>query len=181
MIETHMKWLSKHWFLLLAGCAAGLTGAWLAATRPASQRPASLDILWAAQLSDLRGAPVRMDQMRGKPLIVNFWATWCGPCKEEMPDFQRLAAGDLGKSVQIVGIGIDNPANMRSFGEKLGITYPLLDGGSTALDMLKLLGNPSGGLPYTIVVDRAGSQVAQHLGRISYEELKTLATAAIKQ
>ena len=176
-----MRWLTTHWVLVIAGCAAALIGAWLGMSGMPVRTSGSVDALWAAQLPDLRGVPVKLADLRGKPLIVNFWATWCGPCKEEMPDFQRLAAGDLGKRVQIVGIGIDNSANMRSFGEKLGITYPLLEGGSDALDMLNALGNSSGGLPYTIVLDGAGKQVSAHLGRMSYEELKAQATAAIKR
>lgn len=176
-----MRWLATHRVLVITGCAAALIGAWLGMSGMPVRTSGPVDALWAAQLPDLRGVPVKLADLRGKPLIVNFWATWCGPCKEEMPDFQRLAAGDLGKRVQIIGIGIDNLENMRSFGEKLGITYPLLEGGSDALDMLKALGNSSGGLPYTIVLDGAGKQVSAHLGRMSYEELKAQATAAIKQ
>ena len=176
-----MRWLAKRRNMIAAGSAAALIGAWLGVTRLPVQTSAAIDALWAAQLPDLRGVPVNLGELRGKPLIVNFWATWCGPCKEEMPDFQRLAAGELGKSIQIVGIGIDNSANMRVFSERLGITYPLLEGGSAALDMLKALGNSSGGLPYTIVLDRTGKQVGAHLGRISFEELKSQATAALRQ
>lgn len=175
-----MNWLRKNFPLVLAGLAALAVGAWFGWARIQTETPASLEPLWAAQLTDLRGNQVHMASLRGKPLIVNFWATWCGPCKEEMPDFQRLATGEFADRIKIVGIGIDNAANMRSFAEKIGITYTLLEGGAESLDMLKALGNAVGGLPFTLAIDANGKSVMIRLGRVSYEELRAAAEAALK-
>lgn len=175
-----MIWFRKNLPLLVAGLVALAIGAWFGWARIQAKLPPSLEPLWAAQLTDLRGNPVRMASMRGKPLIVNFWATWCGPCKEEMPDFQRLATGEFGNQIQIVGIGIDNADNMRAFAEKIGITYTLLEGGAGSLDMIKVLGNHVGGLPFTLVIDASGKSVMVSLGRVSYDDLKNAAKTAIK-
>ena len=175
-----MLWLKRNSPLLLAGLAALAIGTWLGWMRLQANPSASLEPLWAAELIDLRGNKVSMASLRGKPLVVNFWATWCGPCKEEMPDFQRLATGEMRDRIKVVGIGIDNADNMRSFAEKIGITYTLLEGGAESLDMLKALGNQAGGLPFTLVIDADGKSVMVRLGRASYEDLVVAAKAASK-
>lgn len=166
-----MSWLKRNFALLTVGLLALGAGGWLgwARLQPAST---NIDALWATVLPDLSGKRASLAAFKGKPLIVNFWATWCGPCKEEMPDFQKLAASELGSSIQIVGIGIDNTDNMRAFSDKLGISYTLLDGGPGGLDLLTALGNQVGGLPYTLIVDATGRVIVKRLGRISYEELR---------
>ena len=132
---------------------------------------ASLDALWAAQLKDLSGRPVNLTAYKGKPLVVNFWASWCAPCIEEMPDFQRASQTSIGKGVQFVGIGIDSADKMRPFADKLGITYVLLESGAQGLDLIRASGNPSGALPFTLIVDRAGLPVVKKLGKLDYAEL----------
>ena len=169
--------LDSKWTLGVAAMVALAVGAWLGWTR---LRPAEVRVeaLWAMEFTDLDGKAVPMAGFKGQPLVINFWATWCAPCKEEMPDFQRLASGELGKKVKIVGIGIDNAPNMSAFAKQNGITYPLLVGGPAGLDLLKTLGNKVGGLPYTVVLDARGDVVVNHLGRISAEALGKAATAS---
>ena len=174
-----MSWLKRNLVVLIAGAAALLAGGWLGWARLQPATPTQMHTLWNTPFSDLAGKPFSLSAMKGKPLIVNFWATWCGPCKEEMPDFQKLASSDLGKQVQIVGIGIDNAANMQAFADKLGITYKLLDGGPTSLDLLKMLGNQVGGLPFTLVFDANGKVVTSHLGKITYDELQNTSKRAL--
>jgi thiol-disulfide isomerase/thioredoxin len=127
--------------------------------------------LWAAQFQDLNGKPVVMAGLRGKPTIVNFWATWCGPCKEEMPDFQRVSMSIAGKRAQIVGIGIDSAANMQVFARQLGISYLLVEGGANGLDILSAAGDKPRALPFTIVLDAAGKPVFSKIGKVDYAEL----------
>lgn len=164
--------------LVAAGLLALVVGAgvgWMR-TVPATDTP--LEAIWAAKFDDLGGKPFALADLKGRPLVLNFWATWCGPCKEEMPDFQRLAASDLGKSVKIVGIGIDNSANMQAFAQQMGISYTLLAGGPGGLDLLKTLGNSVGGLPFTLVIDAHGKVVLKKLGRVSADELQKAAATA---
>ena len=173
-----MKWIKPYWPLMVAGLVAIAMGAGLGLLKSNVDAPVSLQPLWNSHMADLEGKPLALDTLRGKPLIINFWATWCGPCKEEMPDFQRLAMESSGENLQIVGIGIDNAANMRAFSRKLGITYLLLDAGPGGIDLLVSLGNTAKALPYTLVINRAGTVVKAHLGRLDFEELQLLARAA---
>jgi thiol-disulfide isomerase/thioredoxin len=175
-----MSWLKRNFVYLLAGSAAILLGTWLGSARLQPSASAASDIIWRTELTDLTGKPFSLASLKGKPLVINFWATWCGPCKEEMPDFQKLAASELGKSVKIVGIGIDNAANMQSFAKSLGISYTLLEGGAGGLDLIKALGNEVGGLPFTLVIDSSGKTVLTRLGRIGYEELQIASSRALK-
>lgn len=132
---------------------------------------ASLDALWAAQMKDLSGHPVNLAAYKGRPLVVNFWASWCAPCIEEMPDFQRASQTGIGKRAQFVGIGIDSADKMRPFADKLGITYVLLESGAVGLDLVRAVGNPSGALPFTLILDRTGAPVVRKLGKLEYTEL----------
>ena len=164
--------------LVCAALIAVAAGAWFGWQRLGESDKPPLDALWAAEFKDLSGKPVSMASLRGKPLVINFWATWCGPCKEEMPDFQRLAVSESGKIAEIVGIGIDSAANMRVFSKELGISYLLLESGASGVSILKSVGNKSGALPYTMVVDRAGTAVLTRLGVVTYDELQHAVTLA---
>lgn len=172
------QFLRRHAPLICAALVAVAAGAWFGWQRPGEIDQPRLDALWAAEFKDLSGKPVSMASLRGKPLVINFWATWCGPCKEEMPDFQRFALSEPGKIAQIVGIGIDSASNMQAFSKELGISYLLLESGMAGISILKAVGNKSGALPYTIVVDSRGIAVLTRLGVLKYDELQQAVSLA---
>ena len=109
---------------------------------------------------------------KGKVVYVDFWASWCGPCRDEMPEFMQLQNQYRDKGVQFVGIAADNPQAAADFARKLGINYPVLQGEETALEMMPLAGNSFGGLPYTFIANREGKIVATAPGRISKKRLE---------
>lgn len=120
--------------------------------------------LHALSLPDLANQQQALAQWRGQPMVVNFWATWCAPCVKEMPeldDMQKKAS-----KVRFVGIGVDTADNMRKFAEKVPVSYPLLVMGTGAIDLLRGLGNPAGGLPFTLVLNADGSINQKILGQI---------------
>ena len=156
--------------LVIAALLAGAFGFWFNTQRLEPQ-PSATEALWRAEFKDLQGRPFKMDSLKGQILVVNFWATWCGPCVEEMPDFQRASQSDVGKKAVFVGIGIDYAKNMRPFADKLGISYLLLESGSQGLDLLKAVGNRSGALPYTLVLKPSGEVAAAKLGKFEYPDL----------
>lgn len=174
-----MNWLRRHWLVISAGLLSAALGAAIGVLRFTPDRAIDTSPLWAVKLPDLKGHETELSRFRGQPLLVNFWATWCGPCKEEMPDLQRLAAGELGKKVRVVGIGIDDKDKMHSFATDIGITYTILQTGAPGLDLMKALGNRSGALPFTLVLDGAGVVVKSHTGKLSYEELRDAAQNAV--
>lgn len=127
--------------------------------------------LAAASYPDVGNVPQPYAQWGGKIVVLNFWATWCPPCREEMPMFSRMQDQFGPAGVQFVGIGIDSPSAIKEFALRTPMSYPLLIGGSASLDLVRALGNETGGLPYTIVFDRAGNPVMSRLGLIDEESL----------
>lgn len=122
--------------------------------------------LLSARFPDLAGRQRRLLDWQGQVLVVNFWATWCAPCREEMPMFVEARRAYAPKGVEFVGIGIDSAGKMQEFARTYGIGYPLLVADSGAIDLMRDLGNRAGALPYTVVLDRSGSVVHRHLGAL---------------
>jgi thiol-disulfide isomerase/thioredoxin len=158
--------------LALVALAAGI---WLAQARYAGKTPApaAVNALWQLGFPDTKGHQQPLSQWRGQVLVLNFWASWCAPCREEMPDFVALRAQYRPKGAEFVGIAIDNPANVLQFLQHLPVNYPVLVGEGAAHNLARQLGNPNGALPYTIVLDRDGKVVLRHLGRLPRATLET--------
>jgi len=154
--------------LLAAGFGAALHG-WR--TSPTDPDPASLAALFAATFPDADGAAQPLAQWRGRPLVVNFWATWCPPCVDEMPDLQRVRDHYREQGVEIIGIGIDNADKIASFRDRHRISLPLLVAGAGGSDLNRALGNSSGALPFTVVIAADGTVAQRHLGRVQPEQL----------
>lgn len=162
-------------FLAIAAgaLAAGAAGGYVAwRSLEADRRDAAA--LLALTLPDLAGREQAISQWKGKLLLVNFWATWCGPCREEMPNFVRVQAANASNGLQIVGIAVDQPDKVRQFANELGINYPILLGGYGAIELSRALGNTVGALPFTVVVDRHGKVVFTHLGALHEPRLGEL-------
>lgn len=157
----------------LALCAA-LAGGYFGMRSP--RAPAASDatssVLFAQTLPDATGAQHVLAQYRGKIMVVNFWATWCAPCVEEIPELSRLQSEFSARNVQFVGIGIDNVTNVAEFEKKIHATYPLLVAGANGSELVRLFGDTQGALPYTLVLDAAGSVRATKLGRIDATALR---------
>ncbi|MDX3904928.1 MAG: TlpA disulfide reductase family protein [Pigmentiphaga sp.] len=154
----------------MAAAALGGGLAWRQlAPKAASDR--AVDLFYAQSLEGLDGRNYAFEQWRGRRLVVNFWATWCPPCVEEMPELDQLHQ-EFVNQVHFVGIGIDSAANMRKFVEKVPVGYPLLIAGNVGTELARELGNASGGLPFTVVIDEKGAIVHQYSGRIQPETLR---------
>jgi thiol-disulfide isomerase/thioredoxin len=127
--------------------------------------------LLGAPFLDLSGRPRRLLEWQGAILVVNFWATWCVPCREEIPMLVVAAQHYRGKGAEIVGIGIDNASNVAQFARTYAIAYPLLIADAKAIDLMRGLGNGAGGLPFTVVLDRRGVVAYRKLGALSRPDL----------
>ncbi len=121
---------------------------------------------------DANQQQLTMAPLSGRVLVLNFWATWCAPCVEEMPELSALALELAARNVQVLGIGIDSAVNVRQFADKHRISYPLPVVGAAGLDWLKGLGNSGGGLPFTVVIDRHGAISTRVLGRVDIKRLR---------
>lgn len=173
--------MKKNRILYAAVAAAfGLMGVYVAFQRfaPAPAAPAAqgtsaaVGQLLTQSFKDAAGQPQSLDQYRGKPLIVNFWATWCAPCVDEMPELSALQQEVAASGVRIIGIGVDSPANIAEFSAKYKISYPLYVGGMAASDLSRQLGNQAGGLPFTVLISPAGEVKKAYLGRLKMAELR---------
>jgi thiol-disulfide isomerase/thioredoxin len=167
--------MNRKWLYALPLVLALATGIWLAQTRYAPRAPAAsaVSALWKLGFPDVAGREQPLSQWRGQVLVLNFWASWCAPCREEMPDFAALRAQTRPQGVEFVGIAIDNPANVAQFLRQQPVNYPILVGEGAAHSLARQLGNPSGALPYTIVLDRDGKIVLSHLGRLPRATLES--------
>jgi thiol-disulfide isomerase/thioredoxin len=128
--------------------------------------------LYKQTLPDANGASQALAQYKGKNMLVNFWAPWCGPCVQEMPELSALAAGEEGKKLQVIGIGIDSPSNITEFSNKYKITYPVLVAGMSGTELSRQFGNTGGGLPYTVLIGADGQVKKTYLGRLKFDELR---------
>ena len=132
--------------------------------------------LYAQTLNDLSGKPQALAQWKGTALLVNFWATWCGPCVQEMPELSALAneeaANGATKRFNVIGVGIDSPSAMSDFAAKHNIKYPLYVGGMGGTELSRDFGNPSGGLPFTVLIGADGQVKKTYLGKLKFDELK---------
>ena len=128
--------------------------------------------LYGQSLNDLAGQPHSLAQFKGKPLLINFWATWCAPCVREMPELSHLADAEGGKRFNVIGIGIDSPTNMSEFAAKHHIAYPLYVGGMGGTELARELGNKMGGLPYTVLVGADGQVLKTYLGELKFDQLR---------
>ncbi len=137
----------------------------------ASEFPSSSP-LFAATLHDMDNKPVALAAYQDKPLVVNFWARWCPPCRAEIPElaaFQRKH----GDKIVVLGIGIENDAAaVKEFARQYAMTYPVLLTHEQGNALMQALGNRRGGLPYTLFIDRNGQVVGQKLGLLREHDLK---------
>lgn len=150
---------------VLAGAALHLAGRQSGPPSPEAGAVAiSPGALLATPYTDLQGQPRTLAAFAGRVVVLNFWATWCAPCREEMPGFMRLQARWGDRGVQFVGIADDDPAKVAAFGAELGINYPLWVGRAEVMDLSRRLGNRLGVLPHTVILGPAGEVLETRLG-----------------
>lgn len=147
--------------------------------------PASLPIaeigkpMPALRLPDLAGVPTDLPgAWRGKPLLINVWASWCGPCIEEMPELQRFSAKQGANGVQVVGIALDDPEAVRAFLQRVPVAYPILIDTAGPADASVSLGNRKGVLPYSVLIDADGTLVERRVGPFVPGELDAFVAPA---
>ena len=144
------------------------------------KQPAGLDMetqqaLWNAEFDTPDGQVLKMQNLQGRPLVINFWATWCAPCVEEMPLLDIFFRQNVAKGWQMVGLAIDQPSRVRQYLSQNAISYPIGLAGMTGTELGRLLGNEVGGLPFTVVLDGKGSLIQRKLGKLSAQEIQAWA------
>lgn len=134
--------------------------------------PSAVEQLWAAPVTTVDGKPQSLSLLKGHPIVVNFWASWCGPCVEEMPALSQLQRDYAKKGIQFVGLGVDSEKNVQAFLQKVKVAYPIYITGFGGADLARAFGNNAGGLPFTVVIDAKGNVRSTKLGQINPEALR---------
>jgi peroxiredoxin len=127
---------------------------------------------YAMSLPDAAGQSFAFSGLAGHPLVVNFWATWCPPCVEEMPELSALYRELSPGGLKMIGVGIDSPARIADFSNRTPVSYPLVAAGMGGTELGREFGNAAGVLPFTVVIDAKG-QIAQRIvGRLKLDTLR---------
>ena len=159
---------------------------WLALLLVAGQAVAQAEMpssapLFAATLQDLDDKPAALANWKGKPLVVNFWARWCGPCRAEIPELIKARAKYKARGVEVLGLGLEDKAEaVREFAKAYEMDYPVLLAKEQGIALMQALGNAKAGLPFTLAVDRRGNIVYKKLGGMSAADVDAAFAAAAK-
>ena len=166
--------------LIGVAALAGLGGAALSwrqrqeQDRAARAADEAVTLFYQQVLPDSDGQVFRFEQLRGSQVVVNFWATWCAPCVEEMPELSALARETRASGTRFLGVGVDNQDAIAQFARKIPVDYPLVVANATGAFLAAKFGNAAGGLPYTVVIDPSGKVKTQILGRVALDSLRAV-------
>jgi thiol-disulfide isomerase/thioredoxin len=168
-------------FVVTAGLAAAAALAGVGASvwqnklvpaeMPTKPITGGLDELWQMQFDTPDGDKFAMQSLKGKPLLINFWATWCPPCVEELPLLERFYNQNKAKSMQIVGLAADKPEAVRTFLKKLPLTFPIGITDLAGIALSKSWGNLAGGLPFSVMLAADGRVMQRKMGKLSEDDL----------
>lgn len=158
----------------LALAAVALTaagaGAWHAARRHQLSEP-ELTSFWEHSFPAPDGTTLALASLRGRPLLVNFWATWCPPCVEELPLLSRFYTDNRASGWQLLGLAVDQVAPVQRFLARAPVSFPVAMAGLAGVDLTRALGNAGGGLPFTVVFDAEGTLRHRKIGQLQPADL----------
>ena len=154
---------------LLFGGGAALAGAGLIGCSRGSEPP---EAFWSRSWESPGGQTLAAADFRGRPLLLNFWATWCPPCVEELPLLDQFFQSHRAQGWQVLGLAIDQPSAVRAFLARRPLAFPIGLAGLGGTELSRELGNSNGGLPFSVLFDRAGRLVERKLGRLQPEDLE---------
>lgn len=162
----------------VAAALAGGTWSWwrrrsddTASAVSQNEAEAALASVWALRLQQPQGGELALATLKGRPLVLNFWATWCPPCVKEMPELDRFARTFAHQGWRVAGIAIDSLEPVRAFLQKTPVSFPIGLAGPAGTSLVRALGNPAGGLPFTLVFDSTGRIAQRSLGATDYAQL----------
>ena len=163
----------RHWITAGVAAAAGLAGAFVAWQKyqPQGVMDVAVQNFWGQSFEKPEGGTLAMEAFRGKPLLVNFWATWCPPGIEELPLIAAFYKEKQSKSCQVVGVAVDQPSQVRRFLTQKPLQFPNGLAGMVGSELGVSLGNAQSALPYSVLFDAKGRLLAQKAGKLDQKDL----------
>lgn len=160
--------------LLTAGALAALGGAGWGAWRLRLAQPAdeAASAFWGAHFVNLAGAQVAMAGFRGQPLLLNFWATWCPPCVDELPLLNRFYAAHRAAGWTVLGLALDRPEKVQPFLQRMPLDFPVVLGDAAGTALTRMLGNDKGGLPFSVLFASNGAILKRKMGKLTEQDLQ---------
>jgi thiol-disulfide isomerase/thioredoxin len=149
-------------------------GFWASSTQR-TPPPTSVDpvqLFFQSEFPEHAAGLQKMSQWKGKPIIVNFWASWCPPCIREMPELSEFSKEMKKHGVQVIGLGVDTGEHIAEFAKQHPVDYPLYVAGITGSELSRQLGNETGGLPFTIIIGSDGKIKHTYLGLLNFKQLR---------
>ncbi len=173
MKTTRRGWVAAAAGLALAGVGAGL--AWRTSQRRAVALSAAEQQFWLQQFVQLDGRTLATARLKGKPLMLNFWATWCPPCIDELPLLNAFFTKNKANGWQVLGLAVDQAGPVNRFLSQSPLAFPVALAGFPGIEVSKSLGNLAGSLPFTVVFNAAGQVVHRKMGRLTPDDLNAWA------
>jgi len=180
--QTAMKDASKldhpvsrrHWLVAGLGVTAGLAGALAAWQKfqPHAVMNEAIQNFWLQEFEKPEGGTLSMKALQGKPLLINFWATWCPPCIEELPLIDAFFNQNKSKSLQVVGLAVDQPSMVRRYLSQKPLSFPVGLAGFNGTELGKTLGNSQSVLPFSVIFDAKGYLLTQKAGKLDQSDLE---------
>jgi len=176
------SFLRRHWLLGtgLAAAAAGVGVAWWR-LQPDAAQPQAVQDFWQMRLDRPEGGVLDVASFRGRPLLVNFWATWCPPCVEELPMIDAFFREHASKGIQVLALAIDQPSAVRRFLERQPLSFPVGLAGLQGTALARSLGNLNGGLPFSVFFGKDAGIYRQKLGQLSMQDLQDWVVNGLRQ
>lgn len=163
-------WLAAAAGLGLAGVGAGL--AWRTSRRQSQSLSEAENSFWQHQFAQLNGVMLAASAFKGKPLLLNFWATWCPPCVEELPLIDNFFLQNKAKGWQVLALAVDQAAPVTRFLAQSPLSFPVALAGFPGIEVSKSLGNVAGALPFTVVFGAAGNVLHRKMGKLTADDLR---------
>jgi thiol-disulfide isomerase/thioredoxin len=164
----------RRWLIGGLAGAAALAGSSLAWHNYKMSSTAESE-LWQLSFAKLDGSRLGMASFRGKPALLNFWATWCPPCIEELPLLSSFYHENVSKGWQVLGLAVDQSTPVEQFLARNPVTFPVVLAGMSGIELSRSLGNLAGGLPFTVVFGSDGGVVQRKIGKLTVDDLRALA------